>query len=211
MVKVYLADISKIADPSEASELLGQLPVDRIKKISKMRQEKSRRQSLGAGLLLNRVLGYYGVEPTSVTVGAHGKPEVDGICFNLSHSGELVVCAVSENPIGCDVENLREAPKGVAERFFSESEKKYLEQFFGHAYDEAFFRLWTMKESYVKMTGEGMGLPEGTYELLVGEQAKVRRDGKIQDCHMSEVVAQDYIISICAESSAHVEIIWESL
>lgn len=211
MVKLYLADISKIADPSEEPELLEQLPVQRKQKISKMHQEKSRRQSLGAGLLLNRVLGYYGVKTSGILVGEHGKPEVDGICFNLSHSGELVVCAVSEQPVGCDVEKVREAPKGVAERFFGESERAYLEQFSGRAYDEAFFRFWTMKESYVKMTGEGLGLLEGTCELVVEEQPKVRRNGKIQDCYMSEVVACGYIISVCAKSPAHVEMIWESL
>ena len=85
-------------------------------------------------------------------------------------------------------------------------------------YDRAFFRLWTMKESYVKMTGEGMGLPFSEYELLVDacaslgyeSSARVLRDGEVQDCYISEISLQGYIISICAESSAHMEVIWEN-
>lgn len=226
MVKLYVADITNLPNPLSCPELLKRLPAERQQKIHNMKQEKSRKQSMGAGLLLQKVLALYHMEMSTLAVGEHGKPMVEGLQFNLSHSGNLVICAVSNQAVGCDVEMIRKAPKGVAERYFSESEKEYLNQFCGEDYDTAFFRLWTMKESYVKMTGEGMSLPQGEYEIVVGDSldissenmkgscygyARVNRGGQVQDCYISEVAVRGYIISICAKSSAHVEVIWKNL
>ena len=211
MVKLYVADISNLPDPLSVPEILQRLPLGRQQRIHSMKQEKSRKQSMGVGLLLQKVLALYHMQDSKVFIGEHGKPMVDGLEFSLSHSGDLVICAVSDKPVGCDVEEIRKAPKGVAERYFSDSEQEYLDQFSGEEYDKAFFRIWTLKESYVKMTGEGMGVPMEEYEVIVDDCARVIRDGGVQGCYVSEVEIPGYIISICAESSAHVEVMWEKL
>lgn len=210
MVKLYVADISNLPDPLLSSELLDQLSVDRQQRIHNLKQEKSRKQSMGVGLLLQKVLALYHMQDSQVYVGEHGKPMIDGLEFSLAHSGNLVICAVSYKPVGCDVEAIREAPKGVAERYFSDGEKTYLSRFFGEEYNHAFFRIWTMKESYVKMTGEGLGVPFEAYEVIFDQgHEKVLRDGKMQSCHISSVELQGYIISVCAEDPAPIEVIWE--
>lgn len=227
MVKLYVADISNLPDPMLHSELLHRLPMDRQQRIHNLKQEKSRKQSIGVGLLLQKVLALYHMQDSQVYVGEHGKPMVEGLEFNLSHSGDLVICVVSDKPVGCDIEKLREAPKGVSERCFSDGEQAYLSQFVGEEYDKAFFRLWTMKESYVKMTGEGLRVPFETYEIVAVEDCKeackqckdgrcqasvqVMRDGKMQDGFLSSLGLQGYIISVCTEDSATVEVIWETL
>ena len=228
MVKLYMADISNLPDPLSALEMLQTLPLERQKRIHNMKQEKSRKQSMGVGLLLQEVLALYHMQDSQVFVGEHGKPMVNGLELSLSHSGNMVICAVSEEPVGCDVEEVRKAPKGVAERYFSESEQAYLSSFSGKEYDKAFFWLWTMKESYVKMTGEGLKVPFDAYEVIAsvggceetcrmctdGQHkvcSQVIRDGKVQACYLSSIDLQGYIISICAESSAAMEIIWEDL
>ena len=206
MVKLYVADISNLPDPLSVPEILQRLPLGRQQRIHSMKQEKSRKQSMGVGLLLQKVLALYHMQDSKVFIGEHGKPMVDGLEFSLSHSGDLIICAV-----GCDVEEIRKAPKGVAERYFSDSEQEDLDQFSGEEYDKAFFRIWTLKESYVKMTGEGMGVPMEEYEVIVDDCARVIRDEGVQGCYVSEVEIPGYIISICAESSAHVEVMWEKL
>ena len=212
MIYVYVADITNLPDPEKQPEFLKKLPIERQEKIQKSRQEKSRKQSMGAGLLLQKVLALYHMDKVALSVGEHGKPMIDGLEFSLSHSGNMVICAVSDKPVGCDVEELRKAPKGVAKRYFSENEKEYLNQFNGEDYDTAFFRLWTMKESYVKMTGEGMGVPFEAYEIALEDSgARVIRDGETQECYISEVEVPGYNISICAKESAHLEIIWQKL
>lgn len=212
MVKLYVADISNLPDPLSVPELLQRLPLERQQRIHNMKQEKSRKQSMGVGLLLQKVLALYHMQDSKVFIGEHGKPMIDGLEFSLSHSGNLVVCAVSHEPVGCDVEEIRKAPERVAERYFSCGEQEYLSQFAEEEYDRAFFRLWTMKESYVKMTGEGLGVPLEVYEIVIEDMgARVIRDGEVQECYVSVVEISGYIISICAESSAHVDVIWEKL
>ena len=211
MVKLYVADISNLPDPLSVPELLQRLPLERQQRIHNMKQEKSRKQSMGVGLLLQKVLALYHMQDSQVLVGEHGKPMIDGLEFSLSHSGNLVVCAVSHEPVGCDVEEIRKAPERVAERYFSCGEQEYLSQFAEEEYDRAFFRLWTMKESYVKMTGEGLGVPMEQYEVVVDDYARVIRDGGVQECYVSEVEIPGYIISICAKLSEPLEVIWENL
>ena len=228
MVKLYVADISSLPDPLSVPEVLQTLPLERQKRIHNIKQEKSRKQSMGVGLLLQKVLALYHMQDSDVFVDEHGKPKVEGLEFSLSHSGNLVLCAVSEEPVGCDIERLREAPKGVAERYFSDAEQAYLSRFSADEYDRKFFRIWTMKESYVKMTGEGLRVPFVEYEVVTSvvsceetcresvdgqhpECAQVMRDGKKQTCYLNSMEMEGHIISICAEESAYVEVVWENL
>ena len=79
-------------------------------------------------------------------------PEYPGFHFSLAHSGAWAVCAVSEYPLGVDIEQVRELRRGIAERFFSPEECALLEG----GGDAAFFALWTLKEAAVKASGEGL-------------------------------------------------------
>lgn len=212
MVKLYVADISSLPDPLSVPEVLQKLLLERQNRIHNMKQEKSRKQSMGVGLLLHKVLALYHMQDSKVFVDEHGKPRIEELEFNLSHSGNMVICAVSEEPVGCDVEEIRKTSKGVAKRCFSDREQAYVSQFTGEEYDRAFFRLWTMKESYVKMTGEGMRVPFETYEVTIEDTgAGVIRDGEMQTCSISTMELEGHIISICVEESAHVEVVWENL
>ena len=208
MVHLYAADIGSLPDPKEAPALLHELDNERKCRIMKYLKAEDRKRSLGAGLLLNRVLPRYGASPDAVRAGADGKPEVEGIFFNLSHSGHIVICATAEKEVGCDVEKIVKAPEGVAERFFHIGESAYVNACMGEERDHRFFRIWTMKESYIKMTGEGMSLAFDRFELLPGpEKTNVRRDGKLLSCRIMEYDIPGYKVSVCAkeEFSEHVE------
>lgn len=117
--------------------------------------------------LLGELLARYAIEQMtglrpngSFALGEKGKPHpegINGIHFNVSHSGEWVVVAVSDHTVGVDVERIRKVPEGVAERFFSEPEKQWLFS----SPDESekahrFFTLWTLKESFLKAIGKGL-------------------------------------------------------
>lgn len=189
MVYLYAAEVSGLLDSWEYPEVMAGLPKERQEKIQKCQKKDKRKQSLGAGLLLQ------------YTLEKHG--DLGGNAFyNISHSGPLVICAWSEKPVGCDVERIRKAPARVAEHFFSKGEKDYLSKFYGDAYDLEFFRLWTMKESYMKMTREGMRLPLNKFEVRIGEEIEVYREGKLQDCHIKEYEVWGYPIAVCAQDDA---------
>jgi 4'-phosphopantetheinyl transferase len=98
--------------------------------------------------------------------GAHGKPEAllggrpAGVAFNLAHTQGLVgvaLAAVPGLPLGFDLEPLaRRAPLEVARRYFTASEVAGLDGLPAPARAERFFRLWTLKEAFIKATGKGL-------------------------------------------------------
>lgn len=205
MVYIYAADVSNLPDPKEFPEYMEGLPEERKQKTLRYVQEKDRKQSLGAGLLLKYVLNRHGVKYENIRIRENGKPESDEICFNLSHSDNMAVCAVSEQKIGCDVEKIKNAPERIAERFFCKDEILHLEKFKDEAKNQEFYRLWTMKESYMKMTGEGMSLALNQFEFVFGDFVKVVRDGKICSCFIKEYELPEYKLTVCAEEAEFAE------
>lgn len=193
MVYVYVADITCLPDPVDCPYVMEGLSENRRMKIMRCKQSLGRKQRLGAGLLLKEVLSAYGVQEKHIRIGEFGKPEAEGICFSISHSHSKVVCATSCKPVGCDIEMVKEAPKGLAERFFLPQESKHI------IGDEDFYRLWTMKESYMKMTGEGMHLPLNQFEIRMDERIRVYHQGKICSCNVKEYEIPEYRISVCSE------------
>lgn len=88
----------------------------------------------------------------------HGKPyfpDYAGIHFNISHAADMAVCVVAQSELGVDIEAARTVREALLRRVLTEAERDW----FMHSQDkeEAFIRLWTLKESYVKATGEGLG------------------------------------------------------
>lgn len=207
MVKIYAVDVSNLPDPKEYPELLNGLSENRKEKTLRYRQLKDRKQSLGAGMLLQKCLSEHGICAEDIRYGENGKPEVSKICFNLSHSNDIVVCVVSEKEVGCDVEKISELRERIAERFFTEYEIGYLNGFEGDEKRDEFYRLWTMKESYMKMTGEGMSLSLDRFEFIFNENIKVYRDGELCSCFVKEYEIPGYKLTVCAQENRFEEIL----
>ena len=112
-----------------------------------------------------------------------------------------MICSVSENPVGCDIEKIRSIKSGFEKRFFTQNEVSYLDKFTDEAKLKQFFRLWTMKESYMKFTGDGMKLALNRFEFIIEDSVKVFRDGSLTSCFIKEYEFLDYCISICAQKN----------
>ena len=115
---------------------------------------------MGGRLLEYAVSRLYriGFPELSRSKGEHGKPCFcihPEVCFNISHSGNLVICAVSDFEIGIDIqEKTRMDTDRIAKKVMSPGEyKKYLTS---TERQDFFYRVWVMKESYVKWTGDGI-------------------------------------------------------
>ena len=93
------------------------------------------------------------------TYGQNGKPYFKEypFHFNLSHSGEFVVCVVSEREVGVDIQEHRNGNvERIANRYFTAEERKTLEECEPAGQRQMFFDLWATKEAYGKYTGEGI-------------------------------------------------------
>ena len=169
-VKIYFADVSCLEDGSLFEKYLSQASVERRERIFRLRFGRDRRLSLGAASLLSRVLAEAGIEEgAAIAYGEHRKPYLKDhpeVRFNLSHSGTLVMCAVSDSDVGCDVQTVGEAPLRIAKRFFSEEERERLFGVPETERDGEFCRIWTLKESYLKATGRGFTSPAGEFSVV---------------------------------------------
>lgn len=199
MVKTYIANIQKLPDPKENYKILENIWQERKEKILSYKFENGRKESLGSALMLQKVLFQNNLTPQNIKYGQNGKPEIEGLHFNISHAENFVICSVSENPVGCDIEKIRSIKSGFEKRFFTQNEVSYLDKFSGEEKLKQFFRLWTMKESYMKFTGEGMKLALNRFEFNIEDSVKVFRDGILQNCFIKEYEILDYCISICSE------------
>ena len=109
-----------------------------------------------------------GVAPAAFdfAAGTYGKPTARlggravSLAFNLSHTDGMVGVAVARQadlPLGFDLEPLsRRAPLEVARRYFTEAEVAWLDSLPPADRAEGFFRLWTLKEAFIKATGKGL-------------------------------------------------------
>lgn len=90
-----------------------------------------------------------------LALAERGKPHflhASDLHFSISHSGGIWACALSNTPLGLDLQQVKPIREtDIARRFFHPEEIAYLD-----ANPDAFFALWTAKESYVKLTGRGV-------------------------------------------------------
>ncbi len=133
-------------------------------------QIRAQEHALGRSLLRYGLQNLYGITLSSsaleeeLGVTDTGKPFLKNypdISFNISHCDRLAACAFAPYPVGVDVELPGYFAEILEKRILSEEEEIFLARV-GAATEkrrEWFFRFWTLKEAYVKMTGTGMDVP----------------------------------------------------
>ncbi len=156
-MQVYHMEIPALTEV-QMSHLEARLPPDRRARLSGMRRAEVRAASLLGELAVRYLVGReVGVDPMDFiwVTGLYGKPFFERVdChFNLSHSGSHLAIAVDDMPVGVDIECLRPAPVGLAERFFSPPEAEAVAASGGDA--SVFAGIWTVREAYIKWLGEG--------------------------------------------------------
>ncbi|MBQ8040307.1 MAG: 4'-phosphopantetheinyl transferase superfamily protein [Lachnospiraceae bacterium] len=167
MVKIYYTDIFSLKDPSVFEQLYVKVNAQRRSKILRCKNKEDKYRSLAAGLLLRYALEQHGIsyESAKIIIGENGKPyleEKENFYFSISHSQDLVVCAVADKELGVDVESLIRIDKicsdiSKRERFLERIAAKTEKEWFGNLPEEekkkGFLRIWTGKESYGKANG----------------------------------------------------------
>jgi 4'-phosphopantetheinyl transferase len=127
-----------------------------------------------------------------------GKPRLahpagTGVRFNLSHSGELMLCAVTrDRDVGVDVERIDEAAarEAVAARVFAPPERRALRTLPPSRRPAAFFAGWTRKEAVVKATGEGLARPLGSFVVSLDPE-----DATMQACDAALGAPEGWLIA----------------
>lgn len=149
--RLYIFDDIDSFTDKDLRESLALVSARRREKAISYLNVKDRKLSAIAGLILFRATGIRNPEMKSTE---NGKPVFADPAlphFNLSHCDLAVACAVSAQPVGVDVESYASYREDVAREVFNSDE---LQRVTGSP--AMFAELWTVKESYLKYTGEGL-------------------------------------------------------
>ncbi len=177
------------------------------------------RTLLAAGL---RALCHIDVSPDELSgmlgMTENGKPFLPGfpdIHFNISHCDRLVVCAFHNSPIGADAEIPGYFAKVLINRALSDDEKSFLRSVgvTPALEEEWFYRFWTLKEAYVKMTGTGVDVDLTGFSFrFSGNQEPFQiqcSDPSV--CCWQKKLSGGQILSLCCENSRNAPMIQPEL
>lgn len=201
---LYLMNATPFLEESMLQTALPLVEQRRRERVMQIKVDKSRALSLAAGVLLSYAANRWEKERTpwlrvvdaeqviafltekehanikipETKPHANGKPHLKNmpdLFFNLSHSGDYVVCAVADCEIGVDIQQYRKNIKdGVLKKVLHEREKDLYQACTQEEKEACFFRIWAAKEAYAKYTGEGLAVD---FRLLVTDFVK----GEISD------------------------------
>lgn len=201
-VTLYLANVSFLKDENAYRKAYSLLNEERRLKADRYKNEKDRLLSVCAGLMLNFIFAENGIAAPAVLTGENGKPYLESgeLFFNISHSGEYVLCAVSKTPTGCDIEKEDAVNLNLVKRFFDEAEYNTLISAGEKEQKELFYRFWTLKESFIKAVGLGMKLPLNKFRINLSDKISVVSDYDKPYSFSEFGVIEGYRIAVCTES-----------
>lgn len=153
---------------TQLQQLYLRLSPSRKARIDRLRREEDKLRSLAAELLVYRLLeNHYGITSAKLHCKDNGQPYLPdcGLHVSISHCGEALACAVSETPVGIDIERIRPIDLRICRHTCVPEELAYLlgdqqTEELGDCSDpdtlRRFFEIWTAKEAYYKKCGTGI-------------------------------------------------------
>jgi len=212
--KVSQERISSAKLSEQIADWIAELPVQKQQQVKKIRQQNDQVLSLAGLQLLKLGMAEFSDIPFSLSqleFPKQAKPFITAdIDFNISHSGDIVCCVISDTvKVGIDVELQREVKPATLKKFLTETPNAAT-----NANTEnnmhAFFNLWTKNEAIIKAANFGSiyNMHDIKHEAHGGRyqnhfwysypiELVSARDNKEYTCHMAcseKITAQDIIL-----------------
>ncbi|WP_442601597.1 4'-phosphopantetheinyl transferase family protein [Paenibacillus sp. KN14-4R] len=170
--------------------------------------EDQLRTLCGELLFRSYAMERWNLAPTELirTVNDFGKPQLahyPSYHYNISHSGDWVVAAFDTKVVGIDIEAIAPIELSIADRFFTASEVIMLRNQKDENQTPFFYKLWTLKESYIKAEGKGISIPLDSFSFQIHDH-KVemylsgRQDTRWSFCQYH--LDPGYALSVCGLS-----------
>ena len=161
-------------------QYLNFISYERRNRIMKIKSVIDKKRSLISELLMrksaNEILGLPAGK-IKFSYNPYGKPYIDNIRrykFNVSHSGDYVTILTGKKSLGIDIEQVKDIDMSISRRFFTEEENCYI--FSQKSKDmqvKAFYKVWTLKESYIKALGKGLNIPLNSFSFEIKDTIKL--------------------------------------
>lgn len=198
-MRIQIIDINTINEETYRY-WLSLVAYSKRQRIERLRRMQDRYLSVAGEMLAKKMMSEYvgDLKPEQVILetGPNQKPIAANVplCFNISHSGTKVICAVSKRPIGVDIERIEEFPLEEAEGIFSREEMDYvisgvspLARFMAcpGTVAERLYEVWTKKEAYLKCIG--IGITNGV---------EIRLEEIVEEMNIYSEIHDGYIYSV---------------
>lgn len=151
---IYQADSKQYQAKESLEKLLEKLPLNMHERALRYKFKDDAYNFVVGRLLLKKGLEDLGIgdQLQNITCQKSGKPNLKDVFFNISHTGNLVVCALStEGIIGIDIEKIKEVKLDDFDAWFSK--KEWTEISKASSSLQKFYWYWTRKESIIKALG----------------------------------------------------------
>ncbi|RAS75954.1 4'-phosphopantetheinyl transferase family protein [Priestia endophytica] len=174
-------------------------------KISKFVNEKDKIRSFLSHLFLRYLISCElccELVDIKFKYGKYGKPYIDSekaLAFNISHSGKFIAIAIGSEEIGVDIQECINLDyKELSSSFFTQQEYEYITC--QSNMRGKFFKIWTLKESYLKATGRGVYSPLNSICFSsINNEIKPYFEGNNKTYYFhSEFINDDYCMSVCS-------------
>jgi 4'-phosphopantetheinyl transferase len=196
MKQLYFLEVDARYHDDIMREMLETVSLPKKERLQKYRCDIDRKIGAYAEILLRLMISKVtgtGCSDIEIEAGKTGKPYLactPRLEFNVTHTRNAVAVALSDRPIGVDVERIRQIDLSLARDIFSENELIWLNADSQNRLCR-FFELWTRKEAFVKCSGNGL-----TDDLKTVDTT-VRLSNEI----FSTLYFSDYVVSVCAEDT----------
>lgn len=199
---LYLIHTGFLKEQEVFERKLRMVSEERKKRVEACRGKEDKLRSLAGGLLLEELLRQNFHSPHELKRDERGRlwlSKEEDFFFNLSHSGDYAACVISSHPVGVDIQQYRPVKPGLAKRFFQSQEARHIEKAKGEAAKVLFFRYWAGKESYSKLTGEGLAQNFNSFSVNLEEGTIEDRRRPEQRIFLKEYVClSNYAITVAS-------------
>lgn len=192
----------------DVPSLVSYISAERAKRAVRFIHKVDQIRCVFGEILLRYILWkHYHIASESVTFqyNEYGKPMLNEkipLDFSISHSGTWLMCGVSENKIGIDVEeNGKSQMLSIAKRCFTNEEYQYIKHQPESQQADAFYQIWTLKESYIKCIGKGLSesLQSFRFEINENQINLYQKEQKNSEYYfLSKKIEDEYHMAVCS-------------
>lgn len=209
MIEVHVTKLDEELKKDKYDKLISYVSTEKRERISRFRRFEDAQRSLIGDILIRYLLcNELKKKNRTLTFGLneYGKPflnNYNGIHFNISHSGEWVVCCVDTLPVGIDVEIIKPIDMSIAERFFSKKEFERLKSKNIIERESYFYDLWTLKESYIKAVGKGLSIHLNSFTIRIDKgYITVHSINESENYYFKQYyIDEDYKMAVCTRKN----------
>ena len=203
--KVYAVCIDEIPAKGNLQTLMDSVDPEHLARIRRFRRQEDFLRSLYGEVLVRYVFRKMGYPAMQIRRTAKGKPfcpDIPQWRFSVSHGGAWVAVSVSPFETGVDLEEIRGDYADVYETVLTEEELRRLRRTAEPLQKKEFLRMWTVKEAWLKRTGEGLYRdPKEIDTTSLETAADSLQEGETEPVRVETLEFEpDHVLSVCGRA-----------